>query len=122
MVTEQELFDKVCQGLASQNWQQCYDNGCRYEYNGLRCAIGYLIDKEEYEAKNCVHLHDVMGTVTGNSHISNYIAEKYGREHIMFLKELQLRHDGNSNPEDMKNSYKIYAEKHGLHWGDYDIS
>ena len=50
MLTNQEIFDKSVGGLLKQG-KQAMDSGnnCVYQNgNGLRCAIGQLIDPESY--------------------------------------------------------------------------
>lgn len=113
MTTKQELFDKVCEGLASQNWEQCYYEYCRYEYEGKRCAIGHLIDKDEFKKQYEQELCEVIGTINGNQRINKYVCEKYGEEHIDFLAELQRVHD-NSTDKNMKSKHREFAELHGL--------
>ncbi len=113
MTTKQELFDKVCEGLASQNWEQCFHECCRYEYNGKRCAIGHLIDEKEFQAQYGKKLCEMIGTVTISPSIKKYICEKYGEENIDFLRDLQRVHD-NASDANMKRKHEEFAELHDL--------
>lgn len=53
--TEQEAFNQMVRGLASQNWQT-ENNVCKYRQNQeascpIRCAIGHLIPDDKYEKR-----------------------------------------------------------------------
>jgi len=49
MYTNQQVFDIVVKGLASQGWQRSAEGqDCMYRYNELRCAAGWLIPDELY--------------------------------------------------------------------------
>jgi hypothetical protein len=47
--TPQELFDKAYLGLVAQG-KRSYENGCKYRTkDGLKCAVGFLIDDKTAE-------------------------------------------------------------------------
>ena len=47
----QQVFDKIVKGLASQGWRKSVDENmdCKYRYEGLKCAAGWLIPDELYK-------------------------------------------------------------------------
>ena len=98
----QDLFNKSVAGLAAQDWQRARDGGvCRYDVNGLRCAIGQLIDDPETRfwldratsLPSWGALHDA-GTVRG---------------HLDALSRLQDCHDLADDASNMRARLRHYA-------------
>lgn len=91
-MTEQEVFDAVCAGLAKQDWRlaRSRDGACRYRTaEGLGCAVGVLLDDET--AAKCDELTDCWcGGVYG---VREVLPEMY-HEHLALLRDLQIAHDG----------------------------
>jgi hypothetical protein len=110
MSTKQEIFDKVINGLVSQNLQQSHLNDrCMYRGpNGLKCAAGHLIPDEIYEP-----------AMEGNR--IGYVVKKYkmlqdidyfvDNEILNMITDLQIWHD--ISPIRLDSLKKI-AETHNV--------
>jgi hypothetical protein len=88
---------------------------CAYRgADGMKCAIGHLIDDEDYvpgfEGKGILSVARAYGPT-----IFRLIARKFvGFTDYMFLTALQGIHDRTSEPEEMKNRLQIFAKNSGL--------
>jgi hypothetical protein len=86
---QQELFNEVYRGLASQGFLQSLAPGstaCRYRGDdGAKCAAGHLIPDEAYDefAMEC-HIVSEL----------DYFTSKYPQEAIELVRLLQTAHDG----------------------------
>jgi len=91
----QEIFNKVCEHLITQNKQALHDDAsCMYHAaNGLKCAVGCLISVENYdpcfEENNIDNLLDNFHGGAMNKKLYGMI--KTNRE---LLQKLQHIHDG----------------------------
>lgn len=110
----QEIFDVAYKGLASQGFRQSRSSnigGCAYRgENGLKCAVGHLIDDANYsEGLEGLAAND--SSVLHAARLSNY--------HADLLEDIQDAHDGDDflssvKPEWMKARLSDVAAKHGL--------
>ena len=107
----QQIFDKVVLHLLTQNTQSVTrgGNGCRYRgVNGTMCAVGCLIDDDEYDA--CMEQHSVQ-----EEPLQDWIQQKYPNvDNITsFLYDLQQVHDL-SRPGQWMVELKDVAEMYDL--------
>lgn len=87
--TAQELFDKAYKGVVAQG-KQAYHNGCKYRTaDGLKCAIGFIID--DATAK----IWDQIGALdeVKNSFYPEDLPDWF-KEHFVLLESIQMVHDG----------------------------
>lgn len=121
MINRQEMFNKIKHGLLLQN-QKCeetkfvendgvmdhYEKLAQYHYNGLKCAIGFLIPKNEYDAD----FEDSQ--VCKGTNIGEYFITKgYSDDDLEFLRRFQRLHD-EIKIEDWKEGLKIIANDYNL--------
>lgn len=87
-MTQQELFNKVCDHLLAQNEQAVTASGsCQYLTNtGLKCAAGCLIP--DYATVRPIEGYSVM---CGDN--KDCFETIVGKENMSFLKGLQRIHD-----------------------------
>lgn len=113
-VTAQDIFDMVAQHLLTQNKQAQDEVGdCQYRTDdGLMCAVGCLINEDEYspqyEGCSCDH-EDVIEAVERSLGIEISV-----EGHVYnLLERLQQVHD-NWKPEDWRELLASVASEHGL--------
>lgn len=108
-VLKQKYFDKAVAGLASQGFVQSTGTSmfgdCAYRgINGLKCAVGHLIDDSEYDPEYEGSSVEVVlrecDTSIGREILS--LSEKEQKDMVSFLAYLQIAHDNYSEPEEMK--------------------
>ena len=94
MLTDQEIYDRVCVHLFNQG-QRAYDSDasiygtCMYRTkDGLKCAVGCLIEDDEY-SKNFEG--DNVRGILGKGTLSTF--KNFSWENVVILKSLQELHD-----------------------------
>ena len=104
--TYQDLFDAAVRGLASQGWERSMDENddvCAYRGEcGRKCAIGWLIDKDDYRPE-----------------IEGYDASKIfacTNQKMQFLQAMQNAHDGHAKPQLMLSEFMGLSEDYKLEW------
>lgn len=105
MKTQQQMFDKMITGLASQGFKQSLDKAGKCVYRGdagMKCALGYLIDDEHF-TKDCESVRSSYVAALSKSGISTKT------EMSAFLNRSRVIHDENENPLDMLFAYKKMA-------------
>lgn len=112
----QKLFDKSVTHLLTQMEQSMDDeHNCVYRGpNGLKCAIGALIDDEWYDKET---LEEMAITALC---VQNAVAKSQGfslsdlrEEDWLILREVQIIHD-EYLPQKWKDKLTALAEKHNL--------
>lgn len=85
MMTSQEIFDKVCKHLVTQNKKATRPGRrmCNYRYGDLKCAVGCLIPDEVYKPS-------MEGPLT---RLLSYEELKWMEPHYQLLSHLQGIHD-----------------------------
>ena len=126
-MNKQLVFDKVSKHLLTQN-KRCesetpFNVSCKYRKGDLKCAIGALIDDEEYipVMDNLRLLREEYGctantVVQSNPLVLSIIKRKYGEfveNDIFFLKSLQKIHDV-SDVNEWKVNLLSLAQQYGL--------
>lgn len=109
-MNRQEIFDKAVAGLRSQKFEKSMIGAsCAYRgINGQRCAIGWLIDNADYnEDLEGLSINDPRVQKMANVHPQNQRDEA-------FLGKLQLTHDTNSQPLNMKRNLEGLALMYDL--------
>ncbi|MER8983941.1 hypothetical protein [Mesorhizobium sp. M0843] len=108
----QEQFDRIYLGLAAQGWQRSFDSTedlCMYRGPDQRkCAIGHLIDDDDYR-------HDMDDVDAGVFSLVNF----QQRDLLTDLtsdefQDLQAAHDNNDLPGDMRVAFEDLAGRYGL--------
>lgn len=95
---KQAIFDYVCEKLAGQGRpsynKQAGTNRCRYRTEDLRCAVGWLIDDEQYrpqfETMPLPHIVCFLGKIDDPTPEDQY--------HTTFLNRIQRAHDWTTIP------------------------
>lgn len=112
-MTEQETFDIVVRGLASQGWEQSLDpepsaDGVKaYALRGAggrKCAVGWLIPDEHYCGEELLDNYRAAFSAAGIGH------------NLEVLYRFQVMHDHNAHPGGMRAEFRQYADEHGLTW------
>jgi hypothetical protein len=119
-MTPQEVFDQVTKHLLTQNAVARDDvavgetgNGCRYRAsNGLKCAVGCLIQDEEYAL--WMEGKQFDSGILMNPLCPISLKERLG-PHIQLLRQLQGIHDSDM-PWDWKLALQEAADKFHLNW------
>lgn len=91
MLNEREIFDRVKTHLLQQN-EKSYDefNGCLYRgKNGLKCAVGCLIEDDEYD--DAMEQNTVDELFRYRTSFKNF--DVNNERHIDILSTLQDIHD-----------------------------
>ena len=107
--SEQEVFDQVAehlikQGKASRRMEHG-SNVCLYHNEeGLKCAAGCLIGKDEYNPK-----------FEGQAWTALVMDLAVPRDHVTLIRDLQEVHDS-LTPDYWKEKLEDVSEKHGLDW------
>ena len=115
-MTEQEAFDKVVRGLASQGFRRSFDDNptitgvgsCVYNGpEGRHCAAGWLLEGIPLDAGEnktyiqvLIHRADVRERLQGLS--------------PDFLDRLQCAHDAGKTPSDMVDRLRAFAKNWDL--------
>lgn len=115
-MTPQEVFDKVAKHLLTQKAKSMGEDEdtCMYRgANGLKCAVGILIEDDEYSPRMEM---GVLTLLSGSDHVP-CPASVYERlmPHTSLLSSLQQVHDANP-VEGWEDSLKETAELHKLNW------
>jgi len=137
MLTKQEIFDTVYNGLAAQGFKQSVDTvGCSYRgRDDTKCAFGHLIPDEQYssflENESARRLlngstieyykSQIIGLEpedewhsTYNKKIAFFTKFKewsdtvFSTEDIGLVQALQEIHDVNTKPENMKSELETF--------------
>ena len=113
MTLGQTIFDKVAAHLLAQRQQSLNADGrCAYRgENGLRCAVGCLIDDEHYRSGL------EGGTITAQS-VSQAVKDSLGLPSLSprlvnLLEELQILHDY-TPPSTWRKELKELAHRRDL--------
>ena len=98
-MTNQEILNKAVKGLASQGFERSMwpdgKPGCAYHGDkGRKCAVGWLIPDEKYEAR-------IEGRGVYDVRLLLGLSE-FNDDQVPFLEQLQLAHDRAPLPETMK--------------------
>ena len=115
-MTNKEVFNKACEGLASQGWIVSFDQTggyCAYRGDDNRkCAVGWLVSDDTYDddieglgVRELSWMH-VGQQIFKKNHISS------SERSIEFLADLQDLHD-NSDNETLKERFRAFAKKRG---------
>lgn len=118
-MTRQQIFNKSCAGLASQDFLVSFTSGGFCVYRGSRkrrCAIGHLIDDKT------ARKWDKVGNITriASQHPEEF-KSIFGGVSIRFLCRLQDCHDlaayagcSSEQSESMKHNLVMFAKRHKL--------
>lgn len=104
-MTEQEIFTKVCLGLASQGFlKSMLGFKCGYRgYMGRKCSVGHLIPDDKYHP-------DMEGRG-----VARLDLKALGLEgHLGLLIQLEYAHDDALDPYDMRRRLSRVARDFGL--------
>lgn len=121
-MSQQELFDKAVEGLASQGFKRSMtDLGkCAYRgENNMKCAIGHLVTDEQLlsVAKTHVGLHKSSSSETFNGFWVGFGAFAFspilGHDRS-FLDALQAAHDMGHKANDMIERLRDFAREYRL--------
>lgn len=108
-MTIQEMFDKAYIGLASQGFEQCYDeleDACVYsDGKGNHCAWGW-VDPSIGETQS--------GNVEELNRHQIGIAGTLNEEQLNFAGDLQGAHDIADDSQDMKKLLNDVAKRYNL--------
>lgn len=110
-MTEQDVFDKVVHGLASQDFERCVDEMglCVYtNEKGQHCAAGWVFI--EYPEARVEEGEPSMRVINNNSVLAELVPFS------SMLRELQIIHDSYSDPAHLKECLQTYASEHSLTW------
>jgi hypothetical protein len=110
-MNKQQIFDKVYQGLASQNFRQSSSAGGRCLYrgpDGLKCAIGWLIPDDEYHES--FEKLPIIGIAKQSQATCKIMESPVNFE---FSNELQLAHD-HIESQGIRQNLEFMARKHNL--------
>lgn len=109
--TNQEVFDAVWNGLASQGFQRSigYEGTCLYRGpDGLKCAVGHLIPDNLYDT-------DLEGKTVSQLIEAECLVGVFGEEvDTSFLFKLQQAHD--TSDGNMKEKLASVATSFGLNY------
>jgi hypothetical protein len=104
--TKQILFNTVCIGLASQNWQQSMNeetDDCLYRHpDGKKCVIGWLISDSLYKPE--MERHHLYTLQTQFSLFHPSLTD--------FLGRMQAVHDNSMNQ--LRSDFRKFGRKEGL--------
>lgn len=108
-MTQQELFDTVVAGLASQGFERSMGKeGCAYRgEEGRKCAAGWVLPNERYK-------ESMEGSGVGQDLIRDVFVSIVGEENMLFLSLLQGAHDHSESPSFMKTELVHMGERYGL--------
>ena len=115
----QELFDKTVTHLLTQMEQSISDDGnsCAYRgTNGLKCAIGALIDDKWYDAERLEDLSirsQYVQVAVAKSQGFNLVDCDWDWEGWKILRAVQNIHDTHL-PDEWKDKLTTLAEEHNL--------
>lgn len=94
--SDQEAFDQIARHLRTQQGQSMTNGACRYrDYRGRKCAIGCLIDDNDYDGP-VMDDPDMPGGVGLAYLISEAVIEP-GELSLPLLYTLQELHDNSTN-------------------------
>ena len=92
-MTEQEVFDASVSFMLKQNKKSMEHEACRYRGpNGTACAVGCLIQDDEYDEKMDGFDGEMDNTSVNSLDKHNLLPARL-RQHINLLKILQSVHD-----------------------------
>jgi hypothetical protein len=109
-MNNQEIFDKVCKHLLTQNIRCEKEGKCLYRNNGLKCAIGCLIKDDFYNV-------GIEGRSIENLDVQQAL-KKSGidpKESKQLLSDLQFVHD-NFNPDNWERKLEVIANKYEVNF------
>lgn len=110
-MTEQDVFDKVARGMASQDFEQCVDatGMCVYtNEKGQHCAAGWVFI--EYPEARVEEGDPVVRIIYNNPVLAELVPFS------SMLQGLQNIHDDYSDPAHLKEYLQNYASEHSLTW------
>lgn len=116
MKTTQEIFIKVVRGMARQGWRKsarrrAAGNFCLYQGPGnCRCPVGHLIPK----LKDRKAL-DKLNVGVDDHRVRRCLPARFARQGD-FLYRLQTLHDSASDPHDMRDDFKHFAQQMEFPW------
>lgn len=119
-LTNQIVFDRVCEHLAKQKMPAISANGnCCYRdpRNGLMCAIGCLIPDEIYQPSWDQHQGVEVLQLLDEESVRNLFRDV---SHAM-LSSLQIAHDKSHNLKSLKKNLTNAVVDNGL-YGQVDMS
>ena len=105
-MTNQEIFNKAYIGLASQGFEQSTDEDgtCLYRStDGKKCAIGWCISDKDYDPSMEGKPSDFLPIALFGEEVDHN-----------FLNGLQVTHDENCDPEEMRKALDYLAHIHNL--------
>ena len=132
-MNQQEIFNQVVKGLASQGFQQsgvsyvenhisCKFRGisCKFRGDkGMKCALGHLVTDEELAEMSAKANRD--GREPPAYMVSDFLLKKFGSTSSVealsdgkLLWEMQIAHDNGRSPESMKKRLNEVAKRFGL--------
>lgn len=111
----QEIFDKVVKHLRLQNCKATNGAFCVYRTSdNLKCAIGCLIEDEEYDLKMEGYLNLLLLFAQfPHLNISKLIRYEKDDNTMHLLARLQVIHD-KRNVEDWENEFEFTSEQYNL--------
>lgn len=98
-MNNQEIFDAVCEHLIKQGRPAMRKGCCAYRGdNGTRCAVGFLIEDDEYR--------DIFEGKTVDELVAKFAAfDVKDEETVALLCSLQYAHDMAEWPEGTANAW-----------------
>lgn len=99
-MTKQEIYDKVCAGLAAQGGPSMDEKGaqCRYRgTSGRKCAAGFLIPDELYKDGMDQGIFGGGGTFKSLCASDPEVLALVGEENVNLVQMLQGVHDANAS-------------------------
>lgn len=117
---KQELFNKAFLGMKSQGFAPSMSGGsCTYRsLKGMKCAIGHLIDDEDYEES--IEGATALNVVVLKSLFTNDAYDSLNDEDKAFIYDIQLCHDNEHTttlddaPIKIKERFFTFAEQYDL--------
>lgn len=100
----QDTFNKAYIGMSKQNWEQCVLDDCpSYRSNNMKCIAGHLIPDEIYNV-------DMEGHSTNRPKMIK-LWDSLGMDYKTksMINVMQVIHDNNKKPKDMKNAMEKLA-------------
>ena len=110
-MTPQEMFNKAYLGILDQGKQSRDGNFCKYRGpNGLKCAVGHLIDDDialAWDKRTFSSIMEIRET-------KRFPIPEHIRENRVFLRQMQVAHDNTHSMKDFKVEMRKVASQYGL--------
>ena len=114
-MTDQEVFDLITSRLLAQD-QQSFDGAqCRYRFNNLKCAAGYLIPDDLYSEK--FEGISIRGLCGRYSFKNVFGFEPQTPATLLLISSLQLVHDY-SGPDQWSSKFVKVAKRFDLEYNE----